>query len=40
MPAIRLPSGWMPGAMTLRAYLPREELRDGRYRLPAVTKVA
>lgn len=38
-------SNWLPApvtgpySMTLRAYLPREELRDGRYRLPAVTKL-
>jgi hypothetical protein len=38
-------SNWLPApvtgpySMTLRAYLPGEALRDGRYRLPAVTKV-
>ncbi len=39
-------SNWLPApatgpySMTLRAYLPGEALRDGHYRLPAVTKVA
>ncbi|MEY4249210.1 MAG: hypothetical protein RJA87_843 [Pseudomonadota bacterium] len=38
-------SNWLPApasgpySLSMRAYLPREELRDGRYRLPAVIKV-
>lgn len=38
-------SNWLPApasgpySLSMRAYLPREELRDGRYRLPPVTKV-
>ena len=39
-------ANWLPApvsgpySLSLRAYLPREELRDGRYRLPPITKVS